>query len=68
MGNPSPDGDLRHPNAMIDPDKKTDIVASGLPASPGGATGKVVFSAEEAVDTSALGHKVVLVRRETTRL
>ena len=53
-----------HP--MIDPDKKTDIVASGLPASPGGATGRVVFSAEEAVDTCALGHKVVLVRRETT--
>ncbi len=53
-----------HP--MIDPDKKTEVVASGLPASPGGATGKVVFSAEEAVDTSALGDKVVLVRRETT--
>ena len=53
-----------HP--MVDPKKKTDIVASGLPASPGGATGKVVFSAEEAVDTSAEGYKVVLVRRETT--
>jgi pyruvate,orthophosphate dikinase len=53
-----------HP--MIDPDKKTDIVASGLPASPGGATGQVVFSAEEAVETCAQGHKVVLVRRETT--
>ena len=53
-----------HP--MIDPNKKTDIVASGLPASPGGATGQVVFSAEEAVETCAQGHKVVLVRRETT--
>ncbi|MFA7554653.1 MAG: pyruvate, phosphate dikinase [Spongiibacteraceae bacterium] len=53
-----------HP--MIDPKAKTDIVASGLPASPGGATGKVVFSAEEAVDVAAEGHSVVLVRRETT--
>ncbi|MBE9539574.1 MAG: pyruvate, phosphate dikinase [Proteobacteria bacterium] len=53
-----------HP--MVDPDKKTDIVATGLPASPGGATGRVVFSAEEAVEVSEQGHKVVLVRRETT--
>jgi len=53
-----------HP--MVDPEKKTDIVATGLPASPGGATGQVVFSAEEAVDVAAEGHKVVLVRRETT--
>lgn len=53
-----------HP--MVDPDAKTDIVAAGLPASPGGATGKVVFSAEEAVEVAAQGHSVVLVRRETT--
>lgn len=53
-----------HP--MIDPTAKTDIVASGLPASPGGATGAIVFSAEEAVDVNADGTAVVLVRRETT--
>ena len=53
-----------HP--MVDPGKKTDIVATGLPASPGGATGQVVFSAEEAVEVAEQGHKVVLVRRETT--
>ena len=53
-----------HP--MVDPDAKTDIVASGLPASPGGATGQVVFSAEEAEDEVANGHSVILVRRETT--
>ena len=53
-----------HP--MVDPEKKTDIVATGLPASPGGATGQVVFSAEEAVEVTDQGHKVVLVRRETT--
>ena len=53
-----------HP--MVDPEKKTDIVATGLPASPGGATGQIVFSAEEAVEVTEAGHKVVLVRRETT--
>ncbi|WP_116363952.1 pyruvate, phosphate dikinase [Parahaliea mediterranea] len=53
-----------HP--MVDPQAKTDIVATGLPASPGGATGKVVFSADEAVQVAAGGDKVVLVRRETT--
>ncbi len=53
-----------HP--MIDPNAKTDVVARGLPASPGGATGKVVFSAEEAVDVAADGSSVILVRRETT--
>ena len=53
-----------HP--MVDPAAKTDIVAHGLPASPGGATGQVVFSADEAVSVSADGTDVVLVRRETT--
>jgi pyruvate,orthophosphate dikinase len=53
-----------HP--MVDPNAKTDIVATGLPASPGGATGQIVFSAEEAEDEVAKGHSVILVRRETT--
>ena len=53
-----------HP--MVDPTAKTDIVAKGLPASPGGATGEVVFSAEEAELQKAEGHDVILVRRETT--
>jgi pyruvate,orthophosphate dikinase len=53
-----------HP--MVDPAAKTDIVATGLPASPGGATGQVVFSADEAVEVAADGTQVVLVRRETT--
>ena len=53
-----------HP--MVDPEAKTDIVAHGLPASPGGATGKVVFSADEAVEVAAADHPVILVRRETT--
>jgi pyruvate,orthophosphate dikinase len=53
-----------HP--MVDPSAKRDIVASGLPASPGGATGEIVFSAEEAEDVAASGRSVILVRRETT--
>jgi pyruvate,orthophosphate dikinase len=53
-----------HP--MVDPNAKTDIVASGLPASPGGATGHVVFSSDEAVIEAQKGNAVVLVRRETT--
>lgn len=53
-----------HP--MVDPDAKTNIVAKGLPASPGGATGQVVFSADEAVAVAAEGKQVLLVRRETT--
>ncbi|MAT93249.1 MAG: pyruvate, phosphate dikinase [Halioglobus sp.] len=53
-----------HP--MVDPAAKTDVVARGLPASPGGATGHVVFSAEEAEEQAAAGQEVVLVRRETT--
>ena len=53
-----------HP--MVDPDAKENIVAKGLPASPGGATGQVVFSAEEAEEEAAKGHSVILVRKETT--
>ncbi|MEM9256232.1 MAG: pyruvate, phosphate dikinase [Pseudomonadota bacterium] len=53
-----------HP--MVDPKAKTDIIAAGLPASPGGATGKLVFSAEEAEQEAAKGHSVILLRRETT--
>ena len=53
-----------HPT--VDPQAKKDIVATGLPASPGGATGEIVFSAEEAEEVAAKGRTVILVRRETT--
>ncbi len=53
-----------HPT--VDPAARTRVVARGLPASPGGATGRVVFSADEAVATAAEGHAVILLRRETT--
>lgn len=55
---------LLHP--MIDPDDKTDVLATGLPASPGAAQGVVVFSPDEAEEMAKAGEKVILVRRETS--
>jgi pyruvate,orthophosphate dikinase len=57
--------ELLHP--IIDPaaEKKVSILAKGLPAGPGGATGRVVFSATDAVEKAKLGWKVILVREET---
>jgi pyruvate,orthophosphate dikinase len=43
-----------------------DVVARGLPASPGAARGRLAFSAEDAVRRTAKGEKVILVRRETS--
>jgi pyruvate,orthophosphate dikinase len=57
--------ELLHP--IIDPadEKKYTAVASGLPAGPGGAVGRIVFTSQEAVDQNAAGKKVILVREET---
>jgi len=54
---------LLHP--IIDPKAKVEVIARGLPASPGAASGKVVFTADEAVRL-AKKEKVILVRPETT--
>lgn len=51
---------------MFDPKVKKEVVAKGLPASPGAATGKVVFSADEAEAMGKGGEKVILVRTETS--
>lgn len=51
---------------QIDPNAKLDVIARGLPASPGAASGKVVFDADEAERAGNEGEKVVLVRNETT--
>jgi len=53
---------------MIDPaeEKRNKPIAKGLPAGPGGAVGKVVFSSEEAVKWGLKGEKVILVREETS--
>jgi pyruvate, orthophosphate dikinase len=55
---------LLHPT--LDPRAKTTILTRGLPASPGAASGKVVFSAEEAESLAARGEAVILVRIETS--
>ena len=53
---------------MLDPnvEKETKPVAKGLPAGPGGAQGRVVFSSAEAVEWAKKGEKVILVREETS--
>jgi len=51
---------------QIDPDAQIEVLGVGLPASPGGAQGEIVFSAEEAVAAAEDGRKVLLVRRETS--
>src|SRR4249919_3991287 len=55
---------LLHPT--IDPSSPRDVIATGLPASPGAATGKVVFTAEEAEKLGSAGEAVILVREETS--
>jgi pyruvate, orthophosphate dikinase len=55
---------LLHPT--LDPDAQRDVVAKGLPASPGAASGIVVFSANEAEKLAASGQGVLLVRIETS--
>jgi pyruvate,orthophosphate dikinase len=55
---------LLHPT--IDPAAKRDVIAQGLPASPGAATGEIVFDADEAERLGSLGKPVILVRDETS--
>lgn len=55
---------LLHPN--IDPGATRDVIATGLPASPGSAAGEIVFSSDEAAKLQADGRKVILVRVETS--
>ena len=57
---------LLHPRFDEEALKKAKPIASALPASPGAACGQVVFTAEQAIEEAALGHKVVLVRLETS--
>ena len=55
---------LLHPS--VDPDADVEVIAQGLPASPGAAVGKVVFTALHAEELAAAGEKVILVRTETS--
>ena len=55
---------LLHPT--LDPKAQKTVLAKGLPASPGGVNGQIVFSSEEAVEWKEQGKKVILVRVETS--
>jgi len=55
---------LLHPR--VDPSARPQKIAKGLPASPGAAVGKAVFTAAEAEEMAAKGERVVLVRLETS--
>ena len=55
---------LLHPT--IDPKAERNVLASGLPASPGAASGEIVFSSDEAEAAKKAGRKVILVRVETS--
>ena len=55
---------LLHPT--LDPKAPRKVIAKGLPASPGAASGKVVFTADDAEKQARGGEKVILVRRETS--
>jgi pyruvate, orthophosphate dikinase len=64
--NPKSLDEMLHP--IVDPgEEKTAVqVAEGLPAGPGGAWGKIVFTAEDAVKMAKIGENVILVREETS--
>ncbi len=55
---------LLHP--MLDPNAEIRILTTGLPASPGAATGEIVFDADKAEALKQHGHTVILVRTETS--
>ena len=57
---------LLHPQFDAEALKGAKPIANALPASPGAACGQIVFTAEQAIAEAALGHKVVLVRLETS--
>ncbi len=61
---PSSLDQLLHPT--LDPKAQKTVLAKGLPASPGGVCGQIVFSPEEAVELKEKGQKVILVRVETS--
>ena len=62
--NPEQIADLLHP--IFDDATPRDVIATGLPASPGAAVGRVVFSAQEAAEWAARDEPVILVRSETS--
>ncbi|MCI6271816.1 MAG: pyruvate, phosphate dikinase [Erysipelotrichaceae bacterium] len=57
---------LLHPQFVESELKNATVLTSGLPASPGAASGEIVFTAEDAIKQADLGVKVILVRLETS--
>ncbi|MCZ4367009.1 putative PEP-binding protein [Sulfitobacter dubius] len=51
---------------QVDPSAKRDVIGRGIAASPGAATGRIVFSASDAQASAARGEPCILVRRETS--
>jgi len=58
--------ELLHPSVDPSAEKKGTLLAKGLPAGPGGARGRVVFTADDAEAWAKKGEKVILVRNETS--
>ncbi len=58
--------ELLHPSVDPEAEKNAVELAKGLPAGPGGATGRIVFTADDAVAWSEKGEQVILVRNETS--
>ena len=58
--------EILHPILDASSEKKAEVIANGLPASPGGAVGKAVFTSEDAMQANAKGIKVILIREETS--
>ena len=63
---PSQLDEILHPILNPASEKKASVIAKGLPASPGGAVGTLVFTSEAAMEAAAAGKKVILVREETS--
>ena len=63
---PSQLDEILHPILDSASEKKADVIANGLPASPGGAVGKAVFTSEAAMKANAKGIKTILIREETS--
>ncbi|MDI9501554.1 MAG: pyruvate, phosphate dikinase [Tissierellia bacterium] len=63
-----PDGlnQLLHPTFDEEELKRTDVIAKGLPASPGAASGKIYFHADDVAAANARGERAILVRQETS--
>ena len=57
---------LLHPNFDEKAEAEADVLAKGLPASPGAATGRIYFTASDAENAVANGEKAILVRQETS--